>query len=367
MYKVPWVDRMEKLVGPYHAFVLELLNCINKLSPLERPIKIKDKELEEKLDTDLEIVIKELEILKINRECSDDFFKVVKQTALKEHIRNLKYEEYDLLKKYRTITNKYEMILSNLYLDQTLYSKNIKQAFVYLYENLLSRKFFNEAIKSEGEIAVNEFKKFLTLENNICPYCDWHEMELAGVSIDHFLPKSKYPLLSIYPRNLVVACTACNDRIKRDNMNLPIAHPYYTEAANFFNFRLVNEEIIIEFKDGITLIDKKKVKNFLDLFHIRERFNQSHIKKLNDLYRRIRQGIFEELKNKKVELLDVEKTIKYKIEKEKKELSEYKRKAPLTKLKLDYLNQINTILEIKELAGYILLDIELYQKSMKSN
>ncbi|MDG1617296.1 hypothetical protein P7D02_26195, partial [Bacillus paranthracis] len=332
MYKVPWVDRMEKLVGPYHAFVLELLNCINKLSPLERPIKIKDKELEEKLDTDLEIVIKELEILKINRECSDDFFKVVKQTALKEHIRNLKYEEYDLLKKYRTITNKYEMILSNLHLDKTLYSKNIKQAFVYLYENLLSGKFFNEAIKSEGEIAVNEFKKFLTLENN----------------------------LSIYPRNLVVACTACNDRIKRDNMNLPIAHPYYTEAANFFNFRLVNEEIIIEFKDGITLIDKKKVKNFLDLFHIRERFNQSHIKKLNDLYRRIRQGIFEELKNKKVELLEVEKTIKYKIEKEKKELSEYKRKAPLTKLKLDYLNQINTILEIKELAGYILLDIELY-------
>ncbi|QHH85897.1 hypothetical protein FPL02_20675 [Bacillus paranthracis] len=141
MYKVPWVDRMEKLVGPYHAFVLELLNCINKLSPLERPIKIKDKELEEKLDTDLEIVIKELEILKINRECSDDFFKVVKQTALKEHIRNLKYEEYDLLKKYRTITNKYEMILSNLHLDKTLYSKNIKQAFVYLYENLLSGKF----------------------------------------------------------------------------------------------------------------------------------------------------------------------------------------------------------------------------------
>lgn len=107
------------------------------------------------------------------------------------------------------------------------------------------------------------------------------------------------------------------------------------------------------------------MKNFLDLFHIRERFNQSHIRKLNDLYRRIRQGIFEELKNKKVELLDVEKTIKYKIEKEKKELSEYKRKAPLTKLKLDYLNQINNILEIKELAGYILWDIELYQKSMK--
>ncbi|MDA2093773.1 hypothetical protein PDN23_14210 [Bacillus cereus] len=365
MYKVPWLDKMEKLIGSYHKFVLELLKCINKLSPLEKPIEMKKNELEIKLNTDLKTVVRELENLKVNKECSDDFFKVATRTDLKKHLRNLKYEEYDVLKKYINVTNNYEGILSDLYIDQTKYSKSLKQAFVYLYENLLSGKFFNKAIESKGKVAVNEFKNFLTLENNICPYCDWYEMEFAAVSIDHFLPKSKYPLLSIYPRNLVVACAACNDRIKKDNIYLPIAHPYYNEVADFFNFRLDNNEIVIEFKNGITLIDKRKVSNFLKLFDIKERFNRYHVKKLNVLIREIRQDVYEELKDNKVKLEDVEKSFKYKIKKEQQKLFEHKRQIPLTKLKIDYLNQINTLTEIKELAEYVLWDIELYQKSME--
>ncbi|RBP25364.1 hypothetical protein DET55_114116 [Bacillus mycoides] len=96
-------------------------------------------------------------------------------------------------------------------------------------------------------------RKFLTNER-VCPYCDWYEIEIAGVSIDHFLPKSKFPLFSIYPKNLVMSCPTCNDRIKRHYIKLSIFHPYYDEVANYFKLLeiyIVISWSILEFIFGI--------------------------------------------------------------------------------------------------------------------
>ncbi|OTW83499.1 hypothetical protein BK710_18540 [Bacillus thuringiensis serovar sumiyoshiensis] len=92
---------------------------------------------------------------------------------------------------------------------------------------------FNEVIGNKNKTASNEFKNLLLLDHNVCPNCDWHEIEKAGISIKHFLPISKFPLFSIYPRNVVMACSTYNDRIKRNRMELIIFHPYYDEVANF--------------------------------------------------------------------------------------------------------------------------------------
>lgn len=55
-----------------------------------------------------------------------------------------------------------------------------------------------------------------------CPLCS----QLPASTIDHYLPKSKYPATSIYPRNLVPACGRCNGYklAKADDLTL---HPYY--------------------------------------------------------------------------------------------------------------------------------------------
>lgn len=41
---------------------------------------------------------------------------------------------------------------------------------------------------------------------SICPLCGIYEVE----SLDHYLPKARYPLLSVNPKNLIPACQRCN-------------------------------------------------------------------------------------------------------------------------------------------------------------
>ena len=50
------------------------------------------------------------------------------------------------------------------------------------------------------------YDKIRAASNGICPLCGIH-----GVStLDHYLPKARYPMLSIYPKNLIPACRDCN-------------------------------------------------------------------------------------------------------------------------------------------------------------
>lgn len=63
-----------------------------------------------------------------------------------------------------------------------------------------------------------------------CPYCRHGRV----TAVDHFLPKSAYPLLSIFPGNLVPVCADCNGE-KSDwyptDASTQIVHPYYSEPS----------------------------------------------------------------------------------------------------------------------------------------
>lgn len=366
MYKYLLLDEVEKRIGSYHNFVLALLKCINELTNLESTKHLTDDEKKLRFESDLKVVSEELKILKKSKTVATNTHSVLKvatATNLKKHITKLKYEDYDILQKYLDLTNNYERILSDLYNDSTEYSSSLQQSFTYLYEDLLETKTFNVAIGNKDKVAINEFKKLLLLEHNVCPYCDWYEIEIAGVSIDHFLPKSKFPLLSIYPRNLVMACPTCNDRIKGNRIKFPISHPYYDEVAKFFKFSLINEEIQISFVEGISQLDETKVKNFLTLFKIETRFNENRmVNKLEKLSRSIRNDVYNELKKSVVTLDDIKAKIIYRLKREVEMLIENKRKTPLTKLKLDYLEQINNPKEIEKMSKSVKYDIKKYQE-----
>lgn len=61
---------------------------------------------------------------------------------------------------------------------------------------------------------------------NICPFCGLGQVK----TLEHYLPKSKYPLLSISPENLVPCCKDCNSGVK-----IPLSevdqtfHPYFED------------------------------------------------------------------------------------------------------------------------------------------
>lgn len=61
---------------------------------------------------------------------------------------------------------------------------------------------------------------------NICPYCNVKTVK----TIDHFLPKSEYPYLSVTPVNLVPSCRDCNTEKMINyptNKETQTFHPYF--------------------------------------------------------------------------------------------------------------------------------------------
>lgn len=64
-----------------------------------------------------------------------------------------------------------------------------------------------------------------------CPLCAHRD----AATLDHHLPKSKFPLLSVTPLNLVPACWECNTTKKANELNCAehqTLHPYYDDIEN---------------------------------------------------------------------------------------------------------------------------------------
>ena len=76
--------------------------------------------------------------------------------------------------------------------------ETFKQKMVKLYNDKFSNK------KYKVREYYDEIK--LISPNNICPYCLRREVR----NLDHFLPKTKYPSLSISDANLIPSCSDCN-------------------------------------------------------------------------------------------------------------------------------------------------------------
>lgn len=65
-----------------------------------------------------------------------------------------------------------------------------------------------------------------------CSYCG-RSLPTLDLSLDHFFPKSVYPLLSVSPTNLIPSCRECNEGQKRDRTfekydEMPY-NPYFEE------------------------------------------------------------------------------------------------------------------------------------------
>lgn len=88
---------------------------------------------------------------------------------------------------------------------------------VYLYEGKLLK---------EGR---NYYDALLTsAPHDTCPFCSQRKVK----SLDHYLPKARYPSFSITPMNLVPCCTDCNKDKDTEDANLEeeqLIHPYYDD------------------------------------------------------------------------------------------------------------------------------------------
>lgn len=140
--------------------------------------------------------------------------------------------------------------------------------------------------KTEYEKDYDAYNLADNLKINTCTYCNrlytktvitkltnGKIEKITRPTFDHWLPKSKFPLLALSFYNLIPSCTVCNSSVKSSELMTfdLFLHPYLDEKINFqFSYR-PNSLNVYEFKiknDGDDL--NKKSLNTAEFFKLKE-------------------------------------------------------------------------------------------------
>lgn len=95
----------------------------------------------------------------------------------------------------------------------------------------LEEVYKNRMVKKDTPGRVYYDKLIVSAPNGICPLCSHREV----TTLDHYLPKTKYPRLAVAPVNLIPSCTDCN---KSKLISFPTSaseetlHPYFDNIEN---------------------------------------------------------------------------------------------------------------------------------------
>ena len=122
---------------------------------------------------------------------------------------------------------------------------------------------------------------------NKCPFCGFGYI----YTLDHYLPKSYFPIFSILPYNLVPCCRDCNTNKGNKyatSVDLQTLHPYYD--GDILSKRLVFAEIleqnpmsIIFYIKHTDKICENRVKTHFQVYELPKRFAVEAVGRINGL------------------------------------------------------------------------------------
>lgn len=174
----------------------------------------------------------------------------------------------------------HEVYKGNYSIPQSQVSEYFKELFVNFY---YSNFFVDDniwIILAGEQYNRGSFHKNFRTENSrlaVCPYCDMDTIvAISNISIEHFLPKSKFPLLAMNPYNLISSCTACNKAHEGKGEKVsdaPIITPYNEMIGDSADF-------LVDFLTGkITLNNKggPEHENFFKLLKLEARYSEPFI------------------------------------------------------------------------------------------
>lgn len=116
---------------------------------------------------------------------------------------------------------------------------------------------------------------FLRIETNShCSFCDGFPIDSTGETIEHFRPKSTFPLLSYVWHNLFYCCNHCNQN-KGENAERNLLKPDGFEYSfeKYFLFDYDSGEIVAN--PALSSTDEIMVKNTIRLFGL-NKFNRPY-------------------------------------------------------------------------------------------
>jgi hypothetical protein len=106
-----------------------------------------------------------------------------------------------------------------------IFRKGIRPLLEFFYHYFASTGFGSEIHNKQGFTLTREAFLIAYQDINankslrVCPICDAdfpdvNAKNIPDCELDHFFPKSSYPMLSIHPFNLIPACNSCNSKRK---------------------------------------------------------------------------------------------------------------------------------------------------------
>ena len=153
--------------------------------------------------------------------------------------------------------------------DLKRYDIYAKKNLFYKIKNKLYEMRYKDTLMGMYSCKTKEMKYLEDMRYNnglrCCPFCGILEIG----TLDHYLPKEKYPLYSILKNNLVPMCAGCQPKkgMKTPTENKRFLHPYYDSFIdNFehniiFNIDKTHHTILFELErdDCLLTTDQKKI------------------------------------------------------------------------------------------------------------
>lgn len=250
----------------------------------------------------------------ISQDTKDNFFNQIinqfyhfsngKKTARKfeKKVKNAKKEKiiwsYSLSQINGFIKSKLKSFDPNITLEKLIYADySYMSKLVDYINNNEKRTELNQNYKDVMLTLYSRLKNpeyIKDLDIKVCPYCNRNyifnfnksKKENATAQLDHFFDKNKYPYLAVSMYNLVPSCSTCNQRksTKQEDIFYPYSESFNdnvkfslkgiktrnelsTQNIDFFD----EKRIELEYK---VLNNKEKVENHIDMFNIKNLYNE---------------------------------------------------------------------------------------------
>lgn len=210
------------------------------------------------------------------------------ENELKKFDINVKMKELLVMDHEELKKVQEKLIKSNqIYNQYNIPKKGRLQGAKYIVDNKILKKTYNFYKKIPKSKLINK------IGINVCPYCNRefinNRINSTSAQIDHFLPRSIYPIFSISLFNLVPSCYTCN-HIKRGQLLdiSPYEHNLNCDSYYKFSYLIKGVDYLFnkdEIEVCINSTDKDK--------------NNNNILKLDHAYS-IHNDVVQEILKKKI-------------------------------------------------------------------
>ena len=156
----------------------------------------------------------------------------------------------------------------------------------YLYSAFIDRKGVKEyyfGITEDSETIKSNLIAQAKKDGCLCPYCGG---KMGNGDPDHFLPKSLYPLLALYSKNIILCCKNCNMGLKSKEIDLPIVYPSEIDIIKYVEFQYKQQNIILKALSNSRW--QRPVNNYLSAINIIELYNTN---KYRDIYMNLQKEL----------------------------------------------------------------------------